>query len=166
MNRQKDKGDRAERFIVKELQALGLEAQRVPLSGAAGGKFVGDIVLEVPGIGKRLGEVKVRKDAQGFRLIEKWLREGLNDYLFLKRDYGKPFVVLTWDSFAELMNLVVQVDIKTWSAEDVQRLFHVNAEGDPNVSVDAEPGEQELRLPGVGRPDSEEDEEDLPLFRY
>jgi hypothetical protein len=41
----RDKGARTERHIVQALQAKGFAAVRVPLSGAAGGRFSGGVVL-------------------------------------------------------------------------------------------------------------------------
>ena len=41
----RDKGNRREREIVQRHRDLGIDAQRVPLSGAAGGRFSGDIDL-------------------------------------------------------------------------------------------------------------------------
>jgi len=38
-------GRRTKRSIVKVLQANGIAAVRVPLSGAIGGRFAGDILL-------------------------------------------------------------------------------------------------------------------------
>jgi hypothetical protein len=47
--RSRDKGARVERAIVHALQAGGFAAERVPLSGAAGGRYSGDIVLPLLG---------------------------------------------------------------------------------------------------------------------
>ena len=38
----RDKGLRVEREIVNALRELGVDAERVPLSGSAGGSFSGD----------------------------------------------------------------------------------------------------------------------------
>jgi hypothetical protein len=45
--RSREKGARVERAIVHALQAEGFAAARVPLSGAAGGRFAGDVVVPV-----------------------------------------------------------------------------------------------------------------------
>ena len=45
----RSKGVRTERGIVKVLRASGIAAVRVPLSGAVGGRFGGDIVLPLMG---------------------------------------------------------------------------------------------------------------------
>jgi Holliday junction resolvase len=53
------KGQRVERVLVRSLQANGFAAERMPLSGAAGGHFSGD--LAVPVLGRDLCvEVKAR----------------------------------------------------------------------------------------------------------
>jgi Holliday junction resolvase len=61
--RSRDKGNRVERAIVKALQNHGLGAERVPLSGAAGGSYLGDITVPLLGV-DRVVEVKAR--ARGF----------------------------------------------------------------------------------------------------
>jgi Holliday junction resolvase len=63
--RSRDKGARAERALVRFLQERGFAAQRVPLSGSAGGRFAGDITIPLFGV-DRIAEVKVRDS--GFRL--------------------------------------------------------------------------------------------------
>jgi hypothetical protein len=66
----RQKGDRLERAIVRLLQDHGLSAERVPLSGSAGGSYRGD--LTVPLLGRALViEAKARKD--GFRELYAWL---------------------------------------------------------------------------------------------
>ena len=85
----RDKGNRAERVIVRLLQEAGLAAERVPLSGAAHGRFSGDISVPLLGVDRRV-EVKVRAD--GFREIYKWI-DGA-DLLILRADYRMPLVVM------------------------------------------------------------------------
>ena len=43
--RSRDQGARIERGIVRALMAQGFAAVRVPLSGVAGGRFAGDVVM-------------------------------------------------------------------------------------------------------------------------
>ncbi len=43
------KGQRIERVLVRLLQAHGFAAERMPLSGAAGGRFSGDVVIPLLG---------------------------------------------------------------------------------------------------------------------
>jgi Holliday junction resolvase len=84
----RDKGNRAERAIVRLLQDAGFAAERVPLSGAAQGRFSGDISVPLLGIDRRV-EVKVRAD--GFREIYRWI-DGA-DLLILRADHRTPLVV-------------------------------------------------------------------------
>lgn len=83
--RSRDKGNRAERALVRFLQDRGFAAERIPLSGSAGGKFAGDI--SVPLLGHdRIAEVKCR--ASGFRELYAWLDS--RDILILKADRREP----------------------------------------------------------------------------
>lgn len=95
--RSRDKGNRAERAITKFLQHRGFAAERVPLSGSAGGSFVGDITILLLGV-DRCAEVKVRAD--GFRVLYGWL-EG-RDLLIVKADRAEPLVVLPLRFAAEI----------------------------------------------------------------
>ncbi len=95
--RSRDKGCRVERGIVRALQAHGFAAARVPLSGAAGGRFAGDAV--VPLMGRDLClEVKARAD--GFRELYSWL-DG-RDLLIVKADRREPLVVTRLSLAAEI----------------------------------------------------------------
>jgi hypothetical protein len=96
MNPSRAKGDRFERDCVNELKDLGLEAQRVPLSGAAGGLFGSDIVV---GDHKYKVECKTRKRFIGQFLG--WL-EG-NYALFVKEDRSETLVVMRLEDFAALI---------------------------------------------------------------
>ena len=62
----RSKGLLNERQIVNLLKEIGLTAQRVPLSGAAGGLFAGDIVID-----GQVYEAKIK--ATGFKQIYDWL---------------------------------------------------------------------------------------------
>lgn len=85
----RDKGNRVERHLVKLLQERGFAAERIPLSGAAGGSYVGDLTVPVLGV-DRVVEVKARRD--GFRELYGWLEA--RDVLILKADRREPLVVL------------------------------------------------------------------------
>jgi hypothetical protein len=85
----RDKGNRAERSLVRALQDKGFAAERVPLSGSAGGRYCGD--LTVPILGKdQVVEVKVR--ATGFSQLYAWL-EG-RDMLVVRADRKEPLVIV------------------------------------------------------------------------
>lgn len=85
----RDKGNRVERLLVNRLQDAGFAAERVPLSGSAGGSYVGDLTLPLLGIYRRC-EVKAR--ATGFRQLYAWLEE--RDVLVVKADRLGPLVVV------------------------------------------------------------------------
>ncbi len=93
--RSRDKGNRTERAIVKALQNLG--AERVPLSGSAGGSYTGDLTVPLLGA-DRVVEVKARKD--GFRELYSWLEQ--RDLLVVKADRKEPLVVLRLDLAARV----------------------------------------------------------------
>ncbi|WP_338830179.1 putative PDDEXK endonuclease [Bradyrhizobium sp. 27S5] len=93
----RDKGNRAERAIVKFLQDRGFAAERVPLSGSAGGSFVGDVTIPVLDV-DRVAEVKCR--ANGFRELYRWLEA--RDLLIVRADRNVPLVVLPLKLAAEI----------------------------------------------------------------
>lgn len=86
----KTKGTRAEREVAKLLNG-----KRVPLSGAAGGEFAGDVIDPILG----RGEVKRRRD--GFKQLYTWL-EG-KDYLALRADRREWLIVLRLNDLKEIM---------------------------------------------------------------
>jgi Archaeal holliday junction resolvase (hjc) len=98
--RSRSKGARTERSIVNALQANGFAAVRVPLSGAVGGRFAGDIVL--PLMGRDLC-VEVKARADGFRELYSWLNE--RDVLIVKADRQEPLVILRLSLAAEIAKL-------------------------------------------------------------
>lgn len=85
----RQKGNRVERAVVRALQAAGFGAERVPLSGSAGGSYLGDLTTPLMGV-DLVVEVKAR--ANGFREMYGWL-EG-RDVLVVKADRREPLVVL------------------------------------------------------------------------
>jgi Holliday junction resolvase len=96
----RDKGNRAERALVRFLQSYGFAAERVPLSGSAGGSFSGDITIPILGL-DRTAEVKVRRT--GFRQLYSWLNG--RDLLVVRADRREPLVVLPLQLAAEVAAL-------------------------------------------------------------
>lgn len=84
----RDKGNRMERAAVLLARAARLTAERVPLSGAAGGSYCSDMTIRVLGLLRRF-ECKWRKD--GFKQVYDWL-DG-NDGVIVKAD-GKPMLMI------------------------------------------------------------------------
>jgi hypothetical protein len=66
----RDKGNRAERHLVHLLQDAGFAAERIPLSGSAGGRFAGDISVPLLGTDR---VVEVKAGGRGFRQLYSWL---------------------------------------------------------------------------------------------
>lgn len=66
----RDKGARRERQVVAWLESLGCDAQRVPLSGAAGGEFKHDVRATMPN--GTLWHYEVKGRAQ-FKTLAGWL---------------------------------------------------------------------------------------------
>ncbi len=93
----RDKGNRLERAVVRLLQDRGLGAERVPLSGSAGGSYSGD--LTVPILGRDL-VVEAKARANGFARLYSWL-EG-RDILIIKADRRDALVVLPLRLAAEI----------------------------------------------------------------
>ena len=99
----RDKGNRTERAIVRLLQERGLAAERVPLSGAARGRFGGDVSVPVLGVDRRV-EVKCR--GGGFRELYKWLAGA--DVLIVRADRRELLVVAPLKFAVEVVMIAEQ----------------------------------------------------------
>lgn len=95
--RSRDKGSRTERAIVRLLQDHALAAERVPLSGAARGRFGGDV--SVPLLGRDM-RVEVKARGNGFRELYKWL-DGA-DLLVIRADRAEPLAIVPLKLAAEI----------------------------------------------------------------
>ncbi len=87
--RERSKGVRRERELVRRLRAAGIPARRVPLSGAAGRDRC-DLVLSCRPGWRLCVEVKARN--RGWATLHRWL-DGV-DALILCADRKEPLVVL------------------------------------------------------------------------
>jgi Holliday junction resolvase len=99
--RSRAKGACTERGIVNALKAIGIAAVRVPLSGAVGGRFGGDVVL--PLVGRDLC-VEVKARADGFRELYSWLNE--RDVPIVKADRQEPLVIVRLSLAADIAKQV------------------------------------------------------------
>lgn len=101
MTHSKRKGSGYEREIVSALQEAGLEAHKVPLSGAvktAQGRYVADVLATIQGKDRRI-ECKRRKHALAFLVNN--LEEA--DFLFIRPDRGTTTVSMSLETFLEIV---------------------------------------------------------------
>ena len=92
--RSRNKGYRGEHNLVLLLRKAGIDAKRVPLSGAA--DFLkADLLIE--GL---TAEVKVRH--AGFKELYKWIED--KDLLFVKADRKEYLCVMRTKTFIDLLN--------------------------------------------------------------
>ena len=97
----KNKGSNYERECVEYLKSYGIHAERVPLSGAAGGSYSGDIDAYIGRdnpIHRKL-ECKIRKRA--WSDLYGWLKG--NYALLIRANLKETLVVLPLKDFCELM---------------------------------------------------------------
>lgn len=109
--RSRNKGARVEREVVHICQESGIAAERVPLSGAAGGSYKGDVSMPVLGRDVTL-ECKAR--ANGFKQIYDWMAD--NYGVVLRADRKQPLICIRLTDFVELARLSdefrVQFEVK------------------------------------------------------
>jgi Holliday junction resolvase len=105
--RHRRKGDRVERELVDRHRAIGIKAERYPLSGASRFRGSGhdvDVYALGPEEAPLVAESKARKDGGGFVQLERWLGE--YDLLFLRRNHADPLVVMPWRIWGRLLERV------------------------------------------------------------
>lgn len=100
-NKNKSKGTYHEKWFIKWLEKIGINCERQPLSGALGGKYRGDIKLNLMGH-ELVGEVKYRDKSNfpsPFSVLDN------RDIAFYKRRTGSPqtLVIVSGDTFLKLM---------------------------------------------------------------
>tara|TARA_R100001369_G_scaffold77902_1_gene107436 strand:+ start:1017 stop:1358 length:342 start_codon:yes stop_codon:yes gene_type:complete len=103
-NKNKIKGTYHEKWFVDWLKSIGVEAKRVPLSGALGGEWSGDIHLTLDGQRWMVGEVKYRDKSNfpsPFTVLEG------RDIAFYKRRARTPqpqtLVIMSGEEFAKII---------------------------------------------------------------
>lgn len=95
---QRRKGMEAERAFAR---AIG--GTRIPLSGAAGGEFTGD----VKALGLRF-QVKMRGTGGGFKSLYEWLKD--HEALAIRRDRAEWLVVLPVTTLLNLLQSDTNID--------------------------------------------------------
>lgn len=101
-NRSRQKGDRFERECIHRLRDLGVPAERVPLSGAAGGSHTDDLDIVVCGAPQKV-ECKTR--ARAWADLFGWIARTDRKppfALFIKADRTDTLVVMRLEDFAAL----------------------------------------------------------------
>ena len=91
------KGQVFERECVHFLQDRGIAAERVPLSGAAGGSYPDDLTAPVRGEDRRF---ECKRRAAGFKTLYGWLGDSYG--LIIRDDNSPPMIVLRLEDFARL----------------------------------------------------------------
>jgi hypothetical protein len=100
----KEKGSRAELEVKRRHDELGcLRVTKMPLSGSLGGDWKGDLKIEITPAESFSGEVKARKKSC-WKTVARWL--GKTDILFLKEDWRLPIVVMSWSTYASIMQRI------------------------------------------------------------
>ena len=143
-NASRNKGSRFERDIVEELKAAGLDAYRVPLSGAMRG-YKGDVHIRTA-TGQINLEAKVR--ASGFGFIYQHI-EGV-DALVIKADRQEPLLIMRLSEAAKLIGAKQQArsDRQLLSTSEVHTEVPVHDYTQKHRAV-AKASEDELRMIGL-----------------
>jgi Holliday junction resolvase len=109
--RHRQKGDRHERELVERHKAIGVHAERYPLSGASRFRGSGHDV-DIYALGRDAAplvtESKARRSGEGFVQLERWL--GDYDALFLRRNHADPLVLLPWRVWVALLAKIPRGD--------------------------------------------------------
>ena len=96
-NPSKAKGSGYELEIVRAHEALGIEANKTPLSGALGGKYSGDV--QIAGL---ITECKRRR--KGHSSLYKALAQGQgSDIMFARDDHRPTLVIMPWETWAAIL---------------------------------------------------------------
>lgn len=97
----RDKGARYERHIVNRFQDSGFAAERVPLSGAAGGRYSGDVSFPLCGTDLTL---ECKKRANGFAQLYTWLGDD-NFAVVCAADNKPDLICMSLSDFLDLASL-------------------------------------------------------------
>ena len=89
------KGDRLERAVVQQLQDVGVDAKRVPLSGSAAG-YPGDVVATIAG-----RELTLECKSRARSPLYAWLED--RDALIVKADRQEPLITMRLADLLELL---------------------------------------------------------------
>jgi len=98
---QRNRGLRVEREMARRLARFGFE--RVPLSGAVGGSWRGD--LRRSKCDKAVTVIEVKRREKGFATLENWLAQGggMDALIIDPGGRSKPMVVMYLEKFEQLL---------------------------------------------------------------
>jgi hypothetical protein len=121
-SKSKNKGSRYELEVVRLFQEFGLAAEKVPLSGALGGKYTADVTVPLWGRDKR---IECKRRAGGFKTIYGWLAD--NFALVMRDDHCPSLAVVRLEDLARLMQIAelaksteTSSGLPWWLAEEEQ----------------------------------------------
>jgi len=98
-NRSKEKGARFEREVLALLLASGIDAEKVPLSGAVlGGSFEGDIIALVRGVKRKL---ECKRRARGCSTYYGYMQNAWA--VCMRDDRSEPLMMMRLADFIELL---------------------------------------------------------------
>lgn len=102
-NASRQKGDRFERQFVKEMGDMGLWAERVPLSGSAGGSFTSDVHIHT--LDDVVIEIECKTRARAWSDLFGWLKHDKHPpfALAIKADRTDTLIVMSVEDFAKLL---------------------------------------------------------------
>ena len=109
----KAKGTKLEKWVASELARAGFQSRRQPGSGAFL-DFPHDAVFQL-GDDPYIIECKAWK--HGWRTGERAM--GKADLLVIKRDYARPAVYMTWDTFVRLIQTCPEEQINKTTYDDL-----------------------------------------------
>ena len=100
----KTKGYRLEKWIVDQLQSLGILARKQPGSGIYQ-DFPHDVYADIPGFGPLIVEAKSWK--HGWRTGDNAMAGA--DILVIRADRSDPKVYMTWNTFSSLIKTIEEL---------------------------------------------------------
>ena len=104
----RDKGANFEREIVNWHKDRGVDAERIPLSGAVKGNYSGDIKS-----GPQLALLaECKRRARAYQDLYDALDQDDSDMLFVRRDRGRTLVVLPIETYEAVLEWLGWIDKK------------------------------------------------------
>jgi Holliday junction resolvase len=104
----RDKGAAYEREIVNWHRGKGVEAERIPLSGAMKGNYASDIKL-----GPQLAlTAECKRRARAYQDLYDALNQDNSDMLFVRKDRERTLVVLPMETYEAILEWLGWIETK------------------------------------------------------